>query len=91
MRTASTTRRWTSMAWVMVSLWAIVPAVAQTTSGAPGSPSATTTIQGDQIPAPPQKFGGVIKETSAQSKPCWPARVVRAVVRGSGRDSRWAR
>jgi len=45
-------------------------------SGAPGSPSATTTIDGGKIPPPPQPFGGVIKETAQQSKPYWPARVV---------------
>jgi arylsulfatase A-like enzyme len=48
----------------------------ETITGVPGSPSATTTIKGDQIPAPPQKFGGVIKDTAAQSKPYWPARIV---------------
>jgi arylsulfatase len=41
-----------------------------------GSPDATTTIPGDQLPAPPEKFGGVIKETAPQSKPYWPARIV---------------
>ena len=51
-------------------------ASAQQTTGQPGSPSATTTLQGDQLPPPPQKFGGVIKDTAAQSKPYWPARVV---------------
>ena len=44
--------------------------------GTPGSPSATTTIQGDQIPAPPQKFGGTIRDTAPESKPYWPARIV---------------
>ena len=51
-------------------------AQAQLITGTPGSPSATTTLQGDQLPPPPQKFGGVIKETAQQSKPYWPARVV---------------
>jgi arylsulfatase A-like enzyme len=44
--------------------------------GPPGSPSATTTISGKQLPPPPAKFGGVIKDTVAQSKPYWPPRVV---------------
>ena len=35
---------------------------AQQTTGTPGSPSATTTIDGKQLPPPPLKFGGVIKE-----------------------------
>jgi hypothetical protein len=46
------------------------------TTGTPGSPTATTTINGEQIPPPPQKFGGVINRNAAQSKPYWPARVV---------------
>jgi len=51
-------------------------ALAQGNSGVPGSPSATVSIPGDQLPPPPQKFGGVIKDTAPQSKPYWPARVV---------------
>ena len=51
-------------------------AAAQQGTGVPGSPSATTTLQGDQLPPPPEKFGGVIKDTAQQSKPYWPARVV---------------
>ena len=60
----------------MVLLLTTVPVLAQHVTGTPGSPSATTTIKGDQIPAPPQKFGGVIKDTAQQSKPYWPARIV---------------
>jgi hypothetical protein len=52
------------------------PAPAQQITGTPGSPSATVTIDGGQIPPPPMKFGGVIKETDADSKPYWPPRVV---------------
>ena len=51
-------------------------AVAQQITGVPGSPSATTTISGEQLPAPPSKFGGVIKGTAQQSKPYWPPRIV---------------
>ena len=51
-------------------------ALAQGDSGVPGSPSATVTLPGDQLPPAPQKFGGVIKDTAPQSKPYWPARVV---------------
>jgi arylsulfatase len=46
------------------------------TTGELGSPSATTTISGKQLPAPDPKFGGVIKENAAQSKAWWPPRVV---------------
>jgi hypothetical protein len=37
----------------------------QQTMGVPGSPGATTTISGKQLPAPDPKFGGVIKERRA--------------------------
>ncbi|HWO32425.1 MAG TPA: arylsulfatase [Candidatus Acidoferrum sp.] len=49
---------------------------AQQVTGTPGSPSATTTIDGKQIPPPPPKFGGVIKESAKDSTPWWPPRVV---------------
>jgi arylsulfatase len=56
---------------------ALSPAAnAQQITGTPGSPSATTTIQGNQIPAPEPKFGGVIKENSKDSKPWWPPTIV---------------
>jgi len=48
----------------------------QQTTGVPGSPSATTTIPGNQLPAPPPPFGGKIERNAAQSTPYWPARVV---------------
>src|SRR6201991_1690683 len=51
-------------------------AEAQQTTGAPGSPSATTTIDGKQLPPEPPKFGGVIKEDATDSKPYWPPSVV---------------
>lgn len=51
-------------------------AFAQTAGAPPGSPAATITIPGDQLPPPPQKFGGVIKDSAQRSKPYWPARVV---------------
>jgi arylsulfatase A-like enzyme len=41
-----------------------------------GSPAATITIPGDQLPAPPQKFGGKIERDATKSKPYWPARIV---------------
>jgi len=53
-----------------------LPAKAQQTQGIPGSPSATTTIDGKQLPPPDPKFGGVIKEKATESTPWWPPRVV---------------
>lgn len=45
-------------------------------TGTLGSPSATTTISGKQLPAPDPKFGGVIKDGALQSKPWWAPRIV---------------
>ena len=42
----------------------------------PGSPSATTTIDGKYLPPPPAPFGGVINLNSDESKPYWPPTVV---------------
>ncbi|HET8544590.1 MAG TPA: arylsulfatase [Pseudolabrys sp.] len=49
---------------------------AQQITGTPGSPSATTTIDGKQLPPPPLKFEGVIQENAKDSKPWWPPTVV---------------
>src|SRR5271166_3908874 len=51
-------------------------ASAQVVTGTLGQASATTTIKGNQIPAPPPPFGGVIKENATASTPWWPPRVV---------------
>ena len=51
-------------------------AMAQEVTGELGSPSATTTINGKQLPAPDPEFGGVIKEDALQSKPWWAPRIV---------------
>jgi len=45
-------------------------------TGIPGSPGATTTIDGKQLPAPDPEFGGVIKQGSLQSKAWWAPRIV---------------
>ncbi len=49
---------------------------AQQINGTPGTPSATVTVDGKQLPPPAVPFGGVIKETAPESKPYWPPRVV---------------
>ncbi len=51
-------------------------AAAQQTTGAPGSPDATTTIDGRYIPAPPAPFGGEIDLNAVDSRPYWPPTVV---------------
>jgi arylsulfatase len=53
-----------------------VSAWAQQVTGVPGSPEATTTITGKQLPSPDPAFGGVIKEKATESKAWWPPRVV---------------
>jgi len=45
-------------------------------TGVLGSPDATTTIDGKQLPPPDPKFGGAIKEGALQSKPWWAPRIV---------------
>lgn len=55
---------------------ALTPLQAQQVTGTPGSPSATTTIDGKQLPPPDPKFDGVIKEKASESKPWWAPRVV---------------
>lgn len=49
-------------------------ASAQQVTGVLGSPSASTTIPGNQLPPPPPKFGGVITQDAKTSKPWWPDR-----------------
>jgi arylsulfatase A-like enzyme len=61
---------------LVVLLAVAAPISAQQATGTPGSPSATTTIDGKQIPAPPPKFGGVIKPSYLDSTPWWPPRIV---------------
>src|SRR4030095_1302501 len=65
-------------AMLAAAFLAVVPSVrAQVqTSGTPGSPGATTPIDGKQLPPPDPKFGGVIKDTAPDSKPWWPPTVV---------------
>jgi len=52
------------------------PAWAQKVTGTLGSPSATTTITGKQLPPPDPAFGGVIKDDALQSTPWWAPRIV---------------
>ena len=63
-------------AFLIAATLAVAPVAAQQVTGVLGSPSATTTIPGNQLPPPPPKFGGVIKESYKDSKTWWPPRVV---------------
>jgi hypothetical protein len=51
-------------------------ALAQQVTGVPGSPGATTTLDGKQLPPADPKFGGVIKEKASESQAWWAPRVV---------------
>jgi arylsulfatase A-like enzyme len=55
---------------------AVATAHAQQTTGVPGSPSATTTIDGNYLPNPAPAFGGEINLNSKTSKPWWPPNIV---------------
>lgn len=72
----------TILAGVLVFLMVIgsgiffAPAIAQKINGVAGSPSATMSISGEQLPAPAPQFSGVIKDDALQSKPWWAPRIV---------------
>ena len=62
---------------LLAATLSVATAVAQQqTTGTPGSPDATTTVDSRYLPAPPQPFGGQIDLNVAQSKPAWPSRIV---------------
>jgi arylsulfatase len=49
---------------------------AQQSTSTPCSPAATETLDSKYLPTPPGAFKGEINLNAADSKPCWPARVV---------------
>jgi arylsulfatase len=57
-------------------LFAAAGVHAQQVTGEPGSPSATTTVDGRYLPNPPPVFGGEIGLDAKDSKPYWPPTVV---------------
>ncbi|GLI91237.1 arylsulfatase [Methylocystis echinoides] len=64
------------LATIVLFILATGAAAGQQINGTPGSPAATITLKGDQVPPPPFKFGGKIERNAAQSTPYWPPRVV---------------
>ena len=66
----------TSLVVLMAVLSAQFGAAQQPPACPPGSPCATTTIDGKQLPPPLQAFGGKIERNASRSTPYWPARVV---------------
>ncbi len=69
-------RRPFQAAGMALALLASLPSFGQQVTGTLGSPSATTTISGKQLPAPDPEFGGVINSGALQSKPWWAPRIV---------------
>ncbi len=67
------------MVWVLAIAAALswgLPVSSQQVTGQLGSPEATTTLDGRQLPPPDPAFGGVIREKATDSTPWWPPRVV---------------
>ena len=64
--------------FALIAVLALVagPAAAQQVTGELGSPSATTTLDGKQLPRPDPQFRGAIKEKATESKAWWAPRVV---------------
>jgi arylsulfatase A-like enzyme len=62
--------------FVVALVTVAITVMAQQTTGEPGSPAATTTIDGKQLPAPPGKFAGKIERTTEGSTPYWQPRIV---------------
>ncbi len=65
-----------SVVLFLVAVILAIPAMAEEITGTLGSPSATTTLSGKQLPPPDPKFGGVIKEKASESTAWWAPRVV---------------
>ncbi|HJZ99219.1 MAG TPA: sulfatase-like hydrolase/transferase, partial [Candidatus Solibacter sp.] len=74
--TALTAAIWLHVVPIKAQQTSAGPSSSQQVNGTPGSPSATTTMNGEQLPPPPQKFGGKIERNAAESTPYWPMRVV---------------
>jgi arylsulfatase len=72
----------TRITWALIASLASLTAIgireitAQTTTGDPGSPDATTTVDGNYLPNPPARFGGTIGLSAADSTPYWPPNIV---------------
>lgn len=68
-----------------IMLAAILPFAALASAGAqnpegrapePGDPNYTKSLDTKELPPPPSKFGGEIRDNAAQSKPYWPPAIV---------------
>lgn len=70
------THRNLALAAAIVSMSCVSLSAHAQTEAPPGSPSATTTIDGRQLPPPPADFGGKIEPQALQSTEYWPPKVV---------------
>jgi arylsulfatase len=62
---------------LLIFTFTVISTYAQVeTTGKVGSPSATTTIDGKQLPAPDPKFAGTIEHEALKSTPWWAPRIV---------------
>jgi hypothetical protein len=66
----------TILAFLVALTLMTAPAFAQQITGVPGSPDATTTIDGRYLPNTPPVFGGKIGLRAKDSTPYWPPQVV---------------
>jgi hypothetical protein len=63
--------------WLLFALLPLFSTVSsQEVKGTLGSPGASTTIDGKQLPAPQPPFGGVIKDDALSSTPWWAPQIV---------------
>ena len=70
-------KSWLALSFAGMMIIDIPSAYAQQqTTGTPGAPGATTTIDGNYIPPPPPRFRGTINMDAKDSKPYWPPTVV---------------
>ena len=70
-------KSWLGLSFAGMMIVGIPAAYAQQqTTGTPGAPDATTTIDGKYLPPPPAPFGGTINLDAKDSKPYWPPTVV---------------
>ena len=61
---------------VVTAFFGTMQVGAQQVTGTLGSPGATTSISGKQLPPPDPAFGGVIRVSALQSRPWWAPRIV---------------
>ncbi|ABV92681.1 sulfatase [Dinoroseobacter shibae DFL 12 = DSM 16493] len=66
----------TNLATAFAGLLTLVSPAWADTAAVSGAPNATAVIDGRQLPAPPEAFGGQIAQTARESEPWWPPRIV---------------